>query len=204
MTDQQTRDRILLAAAELFVKTGFQKTTVRSICQAAGANVAAVNYHFQGKKGLYEAVVDYALAQKPEVPDPPGAPAAERLRLWIHTFVFSCVGAEPDLLSQIMAVEMTKPTSCLEKITLEMIVPRMAHLQEIIQHCAETELPPSRIRLLAFSVVGQVMLYDHSRPVIGLLFPEMTYSDEQLTMLVDHITQASLGMISAIRETSCD
>jgi len=54
-----TRDDILEAAVELFCEKGFRGTTIRDICGRAGANVAAVNYHFKGKSGLGEAVVDY-------------------------------------------------------------------------------------------------------------------------------------------------
>src|SRR5687768_3719360 len=53
-----TRERIIDAAGEIFAQRGFDSTTVRDICQAAGANVAAVNYYFGDKQRLYvEAVV---------------------------------------------------------------------------------------------------------------------------------------------------
>ena len=46
--DQATRKRILDHAAALFAERGFEKVTIREICRGAGANVAAVNYHFGG------------------------------------------------------------------------------------------------------------------------------------------------------------
>lgn len=53
---QDTPDRLLAAAEELFAEHGFAHTSVRQITDAARANVAAVNYHFGGKQRLYEAV----------------------------------------------------------------------------------------------------------------------------------------------------
>lgn len=50
---QETRDRILAAAQELFAEKGFDATSVRDITSRAECNVAAVNYHFGGKENLY-------------------------------------------------------------------------------------------------------------------------------------------------------
>ena len=44
--DQETRQRLLISAERLFADRGFKKVTVREICRAARANVAAINYHF--------------------------------------------------------------------------------------------------------------------------------------------------------------
>jgi len=52
-----TKDRILDAAERLFAKDGIEATSLRSITAEAGANLAAVNYHFQSKDALVQAVV---------------------------------------------------------------------------------------------------------------------------------------------------
>ncbi len=54
---EDTKARILDAAVGLFAEKGFDKTTVRAICRAAGVNVALVNYHFKSKEGLYETCI---------------------------------------------------------------------------------------------------------------------------------------------------
>ncbi len=52
-----TRQHILEVAAELFAQKGYAYTTSKEICQASNANIAAVNYHFGGKDGLYDEVL---------------------------------------------------------------------------------------------------------------------------------------------------
>lgn len=51
--------QVLLDAAEgLFAERGFAATSMRDIAARAGANLAAANYHFGGKRGLMEAVLE--------------------------------------------------------------------------------------------------------------------------------------------------
>jgi len=52
-----TKDRILDAAEHLFAEKGFAETSLRDITAEAGANLAAVNYHFQSKEALIQAVL---------------------------------------------------------------------------------------------------------------------------------------------------
>ncbi|WP_223069258.1 TetR/AcrR family transcriptional regulator [Paenibacillus caui] len=57
-TDTDMKMRILLAAKRLFAKQGFEGTSVRQICDEAGANVALVSYYFGGKENVFYALFD--------------------------------------------------------------------------------------------------------------------------------------------------
>lgn len=48
-----TREKIIKAAIKEFAAKGYEQATTRDILLQAGANVAAINYYFKGKKGLY-------------------------------------------------------------------------------------------------------------------------------------------------------
>jgi AcrR family transcriptional regulator len=56
--EQDMKTKILLAAKKLFAKQGFDGTTVRQICEEAGANVALVSYYFGGKENVFRAVFE--------------------------------------------------------------------------------------------------------------------------------------------------
>lgn len=61
MTTQESgdaRQRILQAAARLFVEKGYARTTTRAIANAAGVNEVTLFRHFGSKKELFSAVVD--------------------------------------------------------------------------------------------------------------------------------------------------
>lgn len=53
-----TRRRLLEAAEELFSERGFERVSVRDVTEKAGANVAAINYHFGSREGLVEKVIE--------------------------------------------------------------------------------------------------------------------------------------------------
>src|ERR1700748_619927 len=52
-----TKTRILDAAEKLFGENGFDGTSLRDITAEADVNLAAVNYHFQSKDSLIDAVI---------------------------------------------------------------------------------------------------------------------------------------------------
>lgn len=61
MSQPDTKQRILDAAEHLFATEGFHNTSLRALTGEAGANLAAVNYHFGSKEALLEAVFERRL-----------------------------------------------------------------------------------------------------------------------------------------------
>ena len=51
---QATRERILEAAGELFAAAGYAQTTAKAIAERAGVTLTLINYHFDGREGLYQ------------------------------------------------------------------------------------------------------------------------------------------------------
>src|SRR5580658_4493065 len=85
---EATRARLIESAGHVFAEHGFQAATVRDICTRAGANIAAVNYHFRDKAGLYLAVLRHSMTAGASHPEPRDAAALaetpeEALRLMI-------------------------------------------------------------------------------------------------------------------------
>ena len=57
----KTRSSLLQAAGKLFARKGFDGTSIREICTEAKTNIAAINYYFGDKTGLYKAVIEYGI-----------------------------------------------------------------------------------------------------------------------------------------------
>lgn len=58
MDGRETEEKIIECAGQLIAEKGFASVTSKEICRAAGVNLAAVNYHFGSRDGLYLAVLE--------------------------------------------------------------------------------------------------------------------------------------------------
>jgi len=197
-----TRERLLVAAGEVFAANGYHNTTIRDICTRAGANVAAVNYHFQGKEGLYAAVVEYAhscaMQQSPRANEP-AAPATDQLRWFIRNMMHRLLDeGRPAWHAKLMAREMIDPTVALDRLVSISIRPQFEALARIVDELLGGGADPVLVRRTANSVLGQCLLHRHCRPVLDRLFPEASYSPAEVAALADHITSFSLGAIAGI------
>lgn len=81
-SETDTKERILAAAERLYTERGVRGSSLRAITAEAGANVAAVNYHFGSKQELLRALierrVDAANQQRLELLDRLESEASER------------------------------------------------------------------------------------------------------------------------------
>ena len=66
-TGERTRARILDAALPRFAAQGYAGTSVRTLADAAGVNVATLAWHFGDKEGLYRACVERLYADLAQV-----------------------------------------------------------------------------------------------------------------------------------------
>lgn len=57
---RETREKIIECAGKLIAKQGYAKTTSKQICEKAKVNIAAVNYHFGSRDGLYLVLLETA------------------------------------------------------------------------------------------------------------------------------------------------
>jgi AcrR family transcriptional regulator len=194
-----TRRHLLEAAAEVFAEVGFRAATVRQICEKAGANIAAVNYHFGDKEELYKAVLRdtyiTAIAKYPaDFGLPPRATPEQRLRAFVHSFFLRLFSEGPSARhGKLMAREMVEPTSALDVIVREGMRSMSSVLLTIMNDLLGPKANDETKRLCAMSVVSQVLFYKHCRPVITRMFPDMKYDEAALEQLTAHVTRFSLA-----------
>lgn len=192
------------AAREVFAKVGYQAATVREICARAGNNVAAVNYHFGDKHGLYtELLRDEVQSYSESFPQKllEQLPPEEALRLFIQN-VFRHVANtdQPAWHTRVMMHEMAVPTEGLGAVVELVIRPKIMSLAGIIGRFLG--LPPThpKTRLCVHSVMGQVVHYAHGRPTLALLWPDWKLDSRELELIADQITDFSLAALRSFKK----
>jgi TetR/AcrR family transcriptional regulator, regulator of cefoperazone and chloramphenicol sensitivity len=209
-TEDGTRERLLEAAGEEFAEHGYRMATIREICRRAKVNIAAVNYHFRDKEGLYAEVLKYAHRHALET-YPPSPPSGEtlmpeqRLRIFVHSLVKRTLDrGRPAWHGKLMAREIVEPTRALEDLVGQSIRPMHDLLLGIVRELAGPEIPETRLRLCVTSVVGQCLHFYLARPVILHLDPFFKYEEEQIEALANHVTDFSIAAIKGLRRGGTD
>jgi AcrR family transcriptional regulator len=200
-TTQETRQRLLEAAGEVFAERGFRAATVRDICQRAKANIAAVNYYFGDKEHLYTAVLKYAfscgLQKYPPLLDlDRSASAEQRLYTYIRSFILRCLAeGSPAWLGKLMEREMAEPTHALDILIHEAFRPLFELLMSIVRELLGPGAQPAQVQLCADSIIAQCLHYQHARPVLVRFDPEVKFDLADIERWANHIAEFSLAAL---------
>jgi AcrR family transcriptional regulator len=199
-----TRQRLLEAAGEVFAEVGFRSATIQEICRRAGANIAAVHYHFSDKEQLYRAVVEYAdhcaMASYPiDARAGSDLPADRRLRALIESFLLRLLDeGRPAWHGKLMAREMVEPTEALDTIVQEKVRHTHEQFGVVVRELLGRRAPPETVRRCALSIIGQCVFYRQSQPILTRMFPAMRLGRAEVDSLAEHIARFSLAGIGAM------
>jgi TetR/AcrR family transcriptional regulator, regulator of cefoperazone and chloramphenicol sensitivity len=201
--DGRTRRRVTEAATRLFAARGFQHVTVRAICHDAHANVAAVNYHFGDKMGLYREVIEEAAAIVVQVSEEAiqagaGLPAEGRLRAYIRVHCERIFQHGPaPLLQQLMHRELQDPTRMLTSIIDRVWRPRFEYLATIVAELLSLPIDDDRVIRCVLSIHAQVVTIRPSPALdrMGAKVKEVFTA----ASVTEHIARFSLAGLAAYR-----
>jgi AcrR family transcriptional regulator len=201
--DDPTRAKLLDAAGEVFAEHGFRNATVREICARANANVAAVNYHFGDKVGLYLEVLRETLTvvQTDSLQEAltQSETAPQALRLFITAVLGRIFGkGEQSLRTRIMVHELAQPSLALTHVVEEVIRPNYDKLRHLVGKILGRSPDDDATRLCTHSVIGQIVHYIHARPVISILWPDLKMTPERIEQVANHIADFSLCSLQAL------
>ena len=204
---EETRAKLIDAAGQVFSRRGFRATTVREICSLAGAPLGAVNYHFRGKQGLYEAVFEYSMESAiekypPQLGIADGATPEDKLRAFVRSFLLRVLDqGVPAWHMKLIAQEISDPAGASDDLLESVIQPVYRYLVCILTEIlkkddAGDDRESDLVFLSAMSIVGQCLYHFTGRRVIEALCPKNF--NAEIEQIADHITQFSLYGIRRI------
>lgn len=161
----RTREALLEAAQALFAERGYDAVATRELAEAAGANLAAITYHFGGKRELYletlraamnapEAVAAWNTLDR-KFDDP--LDAARAIVAFVESFLpRHLADAEARTCSQLMIREAMRPSEALPDVLAHFVVPRNKLLTGAVR-AAQPTLSPTDAQRCASSILGQLL-----------------------------------------------
>jgi AcrR family transcriptional regulator len=186
---EQTQERLLNAAAELFSKQGYAGVSMRDIARAVGITQAAIYHHFPNKDALYIATVTHlfeqhtlGISKKMSTIDDP----AQRLEVLIGAML-EATEKDPRFrriyMRELLEGDEKKLAAIAENAFTAFYEPLYALMGELA--------PDSDPQLLIFSMAG--MIFHHLE--VRKLAPHLPHAAEGsigIPLLTSHITQLFL------------
>jgi AcrR family transcriptional regulator len=202
---KDTRAVLLKCAEKLFFSHGYEDVSIRQITTAAGTNVAAINYHFNGKINLYREILTQhldeiaheKLAMLEELDDQhPAANLEQILRTYVRSYFDSFLTSrDNDRLLLTIYREMGPDAVASDLVETRLIRPIHQTFQEtILKACPE--LNEEHASFCVSSITGQVLHFIRGREILR----KIRNPDQHQTFIEDaihHITQFSLRGIGS-------
>jgi AcrR family transcriptional regulator len=196
---------LLEVAGQVFAEKGVDRATSKEICARAGANVAAINYHFGGFDKLYAAVLCEAhrrLASvemlRDAVVHAAGAGAEAKLRAVIRLIVESLTGPlSATWVVRVLGRELMAPSAALEVLREREIGPKSLVIREIV--ASLTGLPqdhPTVARGCISVIAPCFMLLLLDRRALKRIFPAL--APEDAAGMTEHLVKFALAGLSAV------
>ncbi len=179
------RERLLASARCLFARQGYEGTSVRQICEGAGANPALVSYYFGGKEAMFEEVfrsLEMSPALASLLSQPHQAPD-EGLRTFIREMIAHRLD-NPDI-SRIIQIEKWTESERSQLIR-EWSMPIWRNLRTFIEEGGRQGLFRYRSLDTALSCVQALLLNNSSSPYWKDL---ISYGTEEREALVEDMTR---------------
>ena len=194
----EAKIRLLEAAEDHFGDHGFAGASLRTICLAAGVNLASVKYYFGDKEGLYIATVKHAhqcsAAVEMATEFPHEAPPVDQLRAFIQIVAYRMHAPARPSAMKLRMREMADPGKAAHIVVQEFIQPMAFALRGILR-----QLMPgadeSRLLMIGFSVIGQILYYRQNRPISELIFGKPAIDALSSAMVADHVVKFTFGAL---------
>jgi AcrR family transcriptional regulator len=193
---------LLHAAGEVFAEEGYAKATSKEICRRANANVAAVNYHFGSKDGLYAAVLEEAHSRLVSLEAVAAAAQSAidpqlKLRTLLTRLVAEIVNRNRTAWElRVLSREVLSQSPMMDRLVENQIAPKAKFLRTIIGQIMDLPADHPSVSRAVINVIGPcMMMLITTRALQQKVAPQMELDAESLT---EHMVVYALGGMKAV------
>lgn len=171
--DPTTEEKIKNAARELFHQKGYDATKTRDIAEAAGINLALLNYYFRSKKKLFEIIMLETIEVFFEavvgiLSDTNLSPHEVIRKLTVH--YIDMLGKEPDLPLFILGEMRNNPSFILENIIKKKNVKESPLLLMLRHSFHDNPGNPTNPAHILLNFISMTIFPFAAKPIIQELF----------------------------------
>lgn len=200
-----TREHLLETAGQVFAEKGFAAATGKEICERAGANAAAVVYHFGGMDGLYTAVLHEARSRLVTTEMLAAAVAGERdpkekLESLIGLLVKTLAGPAPQTwAARVISREIVAPSKAFEEFSEKELQARTKILTGLLSELTGLPAEHPVVARGAVSLLSPfLMLLILSRRRLEHIFPAFHLRQDSVEEITQHMIQFVLAGLAAV------
>ncbi|MFZ1986280.1 MAG: CerR family C-terminal domain-containing protein [Desulfatitalea sp.] len=161
MTKKKTggkKEKLLVAASEVFIEKGFREATVADICARAEANISAVNYYFGSKEALYQETWRHSFAESLKAYPMDGGvnesePPEERL-CGLLTALIQRIADENNKDFFISQMEIVNPTGLLQEVMDSEMIPMREKTLSVVRELLGPQATEQQVVFCEISIIS--------------------------------------------------
>ena len=177
---QGTKERLLEAATDVFGRYGYDAATTRMIAKEAKVNIAAIPYYFNGKEGLYFAVIDHVVDLISQRVRPitlmvsgcsfSGPNAKEKATALLEKLLTGLIGfmvgsTEAQRVARIILREQLDPSAAYDRIFAGFMATALNTLSTLIQVISDDNSERTA-KIRAMTIFGQILIFRVARETV--------------------------------------
>ncbi|OEU66612.1 MAG: TetR family transcriptional regulator [Desulfovibrio sp. S3730MH75] len=205
---EETRQKLLLVGARLFAVNGFKGVSMRNLAKEADINIATVGYHFGGKLGLYEAILQDVIDHRHDFFPSREDLAAQITMLesseisksglvrWYFGFIINAIIADPQIewASLIISRELAAPSELYPLLERDLFTPSFEGLTVLLGAAVGGNVSLEERSIMGIALMGMVFKYAHPRMVLSRIGWE-EYTPENIAKVTDVLCRRIIGFV---------
>ncbi|WCL55273.1 CerR family C-terminal domain-containing protein [Gimibacter soli] len=209
------KERLLMAGVKVFGEHGYEGTSTRALANEAGVNISAIAYYYNGKEGLYRAILESigtmarsvmsGFTDEVEARFKAGDMTDEKATALLHNVMsnfarFLLSERASPYIARILIREQLDPTPNFDFLYEGSMRPMHETLTRLVAFLVKADPADERAILCAHSLLGQAVIFKTHKATALRRLQWQDYGAQEAATIVAMILQQTDAIIAMTRE----